>query len=235
MRKINVLLIASGNGTGAEKIMEASRAGQLPGVNIAGLISTKEGAPCLQRAKKLGFRVLCLDYEFLGPEEFGSRLFSFCNKENIEIIFLTGCVVKIPLMEGLVIYNIHPADIELAGGKGMYGLQPHIRVLENIKDLINRGRARIVDDFYTFPTVHEVSEAYDQGPVLLKASVQIPSEIVVRYMAGGADAIKLAVKLQSHVMPYEWLMLPLAVNLAAQRLLDSPEADFYRKFISRIK
>ena len=136
--------------------------------------------------------------------------------EKIQIVFLVGCIVKVPLVAGVRIYNIHPADLDKFGGQGMYGLEVHKRVLRDIADLIKRGKKNIADRFFTYPTVHEVSEVYDQGHPLLRLEVEIPTRIIKEYLSMAIDTQEAAENLQQWVLPFEWLILPAAVNIAVR-------------------
>lgn len=102
----------------------------------------------------------------------------------------------------------------------MYGLEPHKRVLANIQDLIARERAGHKDKFFTYPTVHEVTAKYDAGDALLVAAVPIPFFIIEGLVRKAFTLEEAAKSLQRYVLPYEWQMLPLAVNLAAKRIMD---------------
>ncbi|PKM88611.1 hypothetical protein CVU83_01450 [Candidatus Falkowbacteria bacterium HGW-Falkowbacteria-2] len=214
-QKIRVALIASGSGTDAYAIMKAKA--NIPEMKVKLLISTKKGAGCLEKAAECKVPAITLDRKDLRAM-FNQQLASILAKEKIQLLFLVGCVVKIPALKNVVVYNIHPADIERCGGKGMYGLEPHKKVLADIKDLVTRGRRQINDLFYTEPTIHEVNQEYDSGQYLLKLRLQIPLDITYSYLTGVDDLESAASKLQQHVLPYEWLMLPTAVQIAVKQL-----------------
>jgi folate-dependent phosphoribosylglycinamide formyltransferase PurN len=103
----------------------------------------------------------------------------------------------------------------------MYGLLVHLHVLDGINDQVERGMAKVTDRFFTTPTVHEVSEEYDQGKVLLQAQVEIPQELIQAWVAGTYQGNEedVAKKLQQIVLPFEWQMLPCAVRMAAKKIL----------------
>lgn len=223
--KINLALIASGSGTDADSIMEAWEAGCIPEINPPLLISTKKGAGCLEKAQSRGLGSYVLDYkDYDGPDQFNRRLGDLLRRTFTDLIFLVGCIVKIyPIegpIEGIDMYNIHPADPVKHGGDKMYGLAVHRHVLEEIKDQVYRGKKKATDPFYTYPTVHEASEDYDGGNLLLRQAVQIPHSIVNEVCQGSKDSQKTAKDLQDLVLPYEWLMLPAAVRMAARRIKD---------------
>jgi phosphoribosylglycinamide formyltransferase 1 len=219
--RVNLALIASGSGTDANSIMESWAAGCIPEVNPPLMISTRKGAGCLEKAEKHGVRGYVLDYrESGGADFFNKKLQSMLHENFTDLIFLVGCIHKIYPIEGIDIYNIHPADPAKHGGDQMYGLAVHEHVLEEIRDLIYRGRKKMTDPFYSYATVHEVSLDYDGGDMLLRQAVLIPEAVISDYCQGQKDLKTSAKALQDVVLPYEWLMLPAAVRIAARRVLQ---------------
>lgn len=220
---VKLALVASGSGTDADSIMKAWRAGCIPEVEDILLISTKEGAGCLTKARDLGVDTIVVPCK--GPSEIGDfnrNLKTVLQNAGINLVFLVGCVHKVFTIDGIPIYNIHPADPQKHGGDKMYALAVHEHVLDEIGDVIERGRALIsAIRFFTYPTVHEVDYGgYDTGKVLLRQSVEIPQRIIKEYYEGTVDPKEAAEALQKHVLPYEWLMLPPAVCMAARRILE---------------
>jgi phosphoribosylglycinamide formyltransferase 1 len=220
-QRINLALIASGSGTDANSIMEAWAAGCIPEINPPLLVSTKKGAGCLEKAEKHGVRGYVLDYKEKGGSDLFNKNLQSLLKENLtDLIFLVGCIHKIYPIEGIDIFNIHPADPAKHGGDQMYGLAVHEHVLEEIRDLIYRGKKKITDPFYSYATVHEASLDYDGGDMLLRQAVLIPPVVISDYCQGRKDLKTSAKALQDIVLPYEWLLLPAAVRMAARRILQ---------------
>jgi folate-dependent phosphoribosylglycinamide formyltransferase PurN len=220
--KINLALIASGSGTDANSIMEAWGAGCIPEINPPLLISTKKGAGCLEKAENHGVRGYVMDYKESGNlDQFNKGLQALLKDTFTDLVFLVGCIHKIYPIEGIDSYNIHPADPAKHGGDQMYGLAVHEHVLVEIKDLVYRGKKKITDPFYSCATVHEASLDYDGGDMLLRQAVLIPQAIISDYCQGRTDLQKSAKALQDVVLPYEWLMLPAAVRMAARRILKT--------------
>jgi len=221
-KKIKVALIASGSGTDAQAIMQAFRAKQIPNIDLKLLISTKPEAGCLKQANALQVPNLVIDRRSLGSaRSFNESLRTVLLGSKIHLVFLVGCIVRIMPVEGIAFYNIHPADPGQFGGQGMYGLEVHKRVLLSIKDLLDRGRKKRTDRFFTYPTVHEVDGEYDSGQELIRLNVEIPAKIINDFMDGPSRPASLETAtqaLQQHVLPYEWEILPLAVNLAAKKI-----------------
>jgi len=220
-QKVKTALIASGSGTDAYSIMTAYNNKQMPGIDLRFLISTKSEAGCLDKARSCKIQSIVLDKKEVGSTRaFDQKLSVILSIDDIQLVFLVGCIVKIPHVPGVKFYNIHPADTETAGGLGMYGLKPHKQVLTDIADLIVRGKKTMNDKFYTTPTVHEVEEKYDSGQYLLKMNVEIPRTIIYDFIHNPESSDDAASRLQQHVLPYEWMMLPLAVNAAAKKILE---------------
>ncbi|MFZ4648430.1 MAG: formyltransferase family protein [Patescibacteria group bacterium] len=220
-QKVRTILIASGSGTDALAIMQAYKDGFIPNINLVALISTKKDAGCLEKASLLGIPGILLDPKLISnKEDFNKFLVEHLRRLNCQLVFLVGCIVKVLPVEGISIYNIHPAGLTHFGGKGMYGLKVHERVLLHVADQISREKKAFSDRFFTYPTVHEVVLEYDSGEPLLQVSVEIPFEIIFRLIVEKAIDLKTAAEeLQKHVLPYEWAMLPTAVNIAAKKIL----------------
>jgi folate-dependent phosphoribosylglycinamide formyltransferase PurN len=219
--RINLILIASGSGTDADSIMAAWEIGCIPEINPPLLISTKKGVGCLEKSASRGLRSEVVDYkEFPDQDHFNSALNSILKSAHTDLVFLVGCIHKVYPVEGVPMYNIHPADPSSHGGDKMYGLAVHQHVLEEVKDLIYRGKKNSSDNFYTYPTVHEATLDYDGGNMLLRQAVLIPDTLVNNYCRGLAEPKQAAKALQEVVLPYEWLMLPAGVRMAARRILE---------------
>jgi phosphoribosylglycinamide formyltransferase-1 len=217
---VDVALIASGGGTDAQSIMQSWKNGCMPNVNIKCLISTKKDASCLKKAQTFDVEDILIDKSsFTSNDALNRTLFNHLNMKSIDVVFLVGCIVKINPIKGIDIYNIHPASIVNHGGQGMYGLEVHKHVLQEVIDLISRGRKTVNDRFFTYPTVHEVEQEYDSGAPFLVGAVEISQLIIKQLIAEEINLYEGAEMLQKIVLPYEWKMLPCAVNMAVQKVL----------------
>ncbi len=218
IKKVNTVLIASGSGTGANAIMEAYSKDFIANISLKKLISTKHGVACLEKAKNFGIETSVIDRKDLGAHDFNHALLKEVRALDCKLIFLVGCVVHVTPIAGVNIYNIHPADIDNFGGNKMYGLEPHKKVLLNVLDLISRGKRSYDDRFFTYPTIHEVNREYDSGERLLVASVEIPKSIIKDLFFKNIKIEEAARFLQEEVLPYEWMILPTAVKMAATKI-----------------
>jgi phosphoribosylglycinamide formyltransferase 1 len=219
--KVNLVLIASGSGTDADSIMKSWKSGFLTEVNPPQLLSTKRGAGCLDKAEILGLRCFIFDRrDYFSKDHFNLEIKKALQANFTDLVFLVGCIQMIYPIEEIDMYNIHPADTERFGGHGWYGQKVHLYVLRDIREQILSGVKNVNDRFFTYPVVHEADENYDTGAHLLEQKVEIPPKLIEEYMAGQLDEMVYAAKLQEHVLPYEWLMLPPAVRMAARRILE---------------
>lgn len=231
-KKVKTAIIASGNGSTANVIMETYRKGQLPGIALEFLVSTKSGASCLKKAQDNNVPTMTISYYAeKGLKELNDALRITLEEFNIQMVILAGCAKQIFPIPGIRIFNTHPADIDRHGGRHMYGLAVHEHKLREILDEIWREVKTPEDDFYTTINFHEVTEELDRGMPLMQVNVRIPPSII-RYLLKGVasrDIIKnlqngklpikeAAKRLQSYVLKYEYQMLPGAVNLAAHKI-----------------
>lgn len=196
---LNVVVCVSGGGTNLQAILDASKAGKIPGAEITAVISNNAGAFALERARNAGITDICMspkDYE--NREAFNT---AFCRKmEELhpDLIVLAGFLVTIPAEMVRTfknrIINIHPSLIPSFCGVGYYGLKVHEGALE-------RGVK------VTGATVHFVDEGTDTGPILYQKAVNVEE--------GDTPEI-----LQRRVMEQaEWILLPQAIaDIAAGKV-----------------
>lgn len=185
-------MLVSGGGTNLQALLDASARGELPDAEIALVVSNKEGAYALERAKRAGIEAL-----YLGPEGFEARLEAELAARGIGLIVLAG-FLRILSPEFTArwprrILNIHPSLIPSFCGQGYYGLRVHEAALARGVKL-------------TGATVHFVNETPDGGEIILQKAVEVRP----------GDTPEL---LQRRVMEEaEWQLLPKAVQLAASEL-----------------
>jgi len=217
---INTGIVASGSGTDANAIMSACNMGFMPELADLRLISTKGSAGCIGKAEIQKIKSVVIECRSKQEvPDFNLRLNRYIKDQNIRLLILAGCVWELYPIEGVLMINIHPANTQRHGGRHMYGLKIHERVLSDVMDMVYREVAKPEDDFETCVTVHEVGFPIDQGPVIMRAPVKIPSEIIMEMHAGTLSLEEGAEKLQKHVLEYEWIFLPAAVRAAARNIM----------------
>jgi formyltetrahydrofolate-dependent phosphoribosylglycinamide formyltransferase len=159
---INIAVFISGRGSNLKAIIKGCREKKIKG-RIKLVISNRQSAGGIEISKKYGIPVFVFEKKKF-PHQRYERISDLLIAADIDIIALAGYLELIPpaLIEQFKnrIINVHPAPLPDFGGKGMYGIKVHQKVLEsNIK--------------YTGPTVHLVDQKYDHGKVLEHFPVEI--------------------------------------------------------------
>lgn len=192
---LNIVVMASGEGTNLQAMIDGIRQKTIRNSRIAGVISNRKNAFALERAARNHIPAVCVcPGEYGDREEFHRELLKQTEAMKPDLIVLAGFLVKIPdLMlrryQGRIL-NIHPSLIPSFSGVGYYGLKVHEKALE-------RG-VKI-----TGATVHFVDEGMDTGPILLQKAVEV--------LEGDTPEI-----LQKRVMEQaEWVILPQAIDKLA--------------------
>ncbi len=195
LKKIRIAVLVSGGGTNMQALLDAQGSAITSG-EIALVVSNKQNAYALTRAKKAGVRAVALTQS--GPA-FEEELCALLLEENIGLVVLAGFLKILSAeftrrYEGRII-NIHPSLIPSFCGAGYYGLKVHEAALQyGVK--------------VTGATVHYVNEVPDGGKILLQKAVEVKE--------GDTPEV-----LQKRVMEEaEWLLLPRAAELVCQKLLQ---------------
>lgn len=163
-RKKRIAVLASGNGSNFQALLDACKSGEING-EIVAFLSNRRHAYSITRARLAG-----LDPIVLEPEKFKSRtvhcakMAKALNELDVELVCLAGFMMKLePCMTRAFpnrILNIHPALLPKYGGKGMYGRFVHAAVIQN-------------QEKESGCTVHVVDEIYDNGPIIAQATVAV--------------------------------------------------------------
>jgi phosphoribosylglycinamide formyltransferase-1 len=167
--KVNILVLVSGGGTNLQALLDAQARGEFEGAVIAAVLSDRDGAYALERAKASGVPAFTEkpDPRLSRPErrlELSNRILSFCRKKQIGLIvhagflsILAGDIIE--AYSGKMI-NIHPSLLPKFGGQGMYGEHVHQAVLA-------------AGETESGCTVHIVDAGTDTGAALLQRRVQV--------------------------------------------------------------
>ena len=190
---VRVAVLVSGGGTNLQALIDAERAGALHSGRICLVVSARNDAYALERARIAGIESAIVVWKDCpDAHTFEQRLHQLLEENRIDLIVLAGFMrILSPAFTSAYprrILNIHPALIPSFCGPGMYGLRPHEAALA-------RGCK------VTGATVHFVNEECDGGPILLQKAVDI--------LPGDTPEV-----LQKRVMEQaEWKLLPKAVAM----------------------
>ena len=159
MYQIKIAIFASGSGTNAENIVDFFKMDSH--IKVSLILSNKNSAYVLERARKLGVKSAVFTAEQLNNSTFVDSILA---EEKIDAIILSGFLLKVPdriiaKYSGRII-NIHPALLPKFGGKGMYGMKVH-------KAVIDSG------DTQSGITIHLVDEYYDNGKILFQSTCNV--------------------------------------------------------------
>ena len=197
-RRVRTAVLVSGGGTNLQALLDA-RGGVIRSAELALVVSNNPKAYALERAAAAGIPALTISAKALGGREaFEQELQRALELHRIELIVLAGFLTI--LSPDFTrhwdhrILNVHPALIPSFCGKDYYGLKVHEAALARGVKL-------------TGATVHFVNEIPDGGEILLQKAVEV--------LPGDTPET-----LQRRVMEQaEWILLPKAVELVAERLL----------------
>ena len=188
---VKVAVLVSGGGTNLQAIIDYSKDGNLTNGNIVKVISSKDGAYALERAKKVDIPTAVVVRKGKTQQEFEKGLLAELNECGAEVIVLAGfmCILSKDFTDRYPerIINVHPSLIPSFCGEGFYGLKVHEKALEyGVK--------------VTGATVHFVNEIPDGGKIIMQKAVNVKV----------GDTPK---KLQKRVMEQaEWKILPAALE-----------------------
>jgi phosphoribosylglycinamide formyltransferase-1 len=156
---VRIVILASGTGSNAQKIMEYFR--DKEDASVVAVFSNNPEAGVLQKAAAEG-----VYHAVMGKEQYahGPALRDLLQSHQADLVVLAGYLKLIPAEVVAAfpdrIVNIHPSLLPKYGGKGMYGGKVHQAVIQN-------GEA------YSGITIHFVNERYDEGAIILQKKVAI--------------------------------------------------------------
>jgi phosphoribosylglycinamide formyltransferase 1 len=156
-KRIGVLL--SGRGSNFVALAESMATGRIPNAEIAIVVSNREGAPGIGKAKERGIATRILPSKGLEREAYDRQVVAVLNEQNVDLICLAGYmrllspyfVASFPNR----ILNIHPS------------LLPSFPGLESQRQALEYGVK------FAGCTVHFVDENLDAGPIVLQAAIPV--------------------------------------------------------------
>jgi len=156
-KRIGVLL--SGRGSNFEALAESVAAGRIPDAEIAIVVSNREGAEGIEKARRRGLDAQVIPSKGLEREAYDKLAVAALQEQKVDLVCLAGYmrllsphfVAAFPNR----ILNIHPS------------LLPAFPGLESQRQALEHGAK------FSGCTVHFVDENLDAGPIVLQACVAI--------------------------------------------------------------
>lgn len=156
-KRIGVLL--SGRGSNFEALADSMASGRIPNAEISIVISHRENAPGIERARSRGIDASVIPSKGLDREVYDRQVVSVLQEKNVDLVCLAGYMRL--LSHSFVhafperILNIHPSLLP-----AFPGLEAQRQALEHGVKLAGC-------------TVHFVDENLDAGPIILQAAVPV--------------------------------------------------------------
>jgi phosphoribosylglycinamide formyltransferase-1 len=188
-RKLRIGVLASGSGTNLQSLIDRCADGSLD-AEVALVLSNKQVAGALERARRAGIPVACIDHRnYPEREDFDRAMVEALREAKVELVALAGFMriiseVFIEAFPGRIM-NIHPA------------LLPAFPGLNVQRKALDYG-AR-----FSGCTVHFVDGGVDTGPIIIQAVVPI--------LDGDSEET-----LAARILEQEHRIYPRAVQLFAE-------------------
>lgn len=203
----NIVVLVSGGGTNLQALIDAQARGEINSGKITCVISSKDGAFALERAKKADIPTVVIPRkEYADSKSYSEAILAELNKQKADLVVLAGfmtildqCVTKAYPYR---IINVHPALIPSFCGEGFYGLKVHEKALEyGVK--------------VSGATIHFVNEKADAGAIILQGVVNVEND----------DTPEI---LQRRIMEnVEWKLLPKTVSLFCEDRIQIKDGKAY--------
>jgi phosphoribosylglycinamide formyltransferase-1 len=159
-KRIGVLL--SGRGSNFEALADRVASGRIPDAEIAIVISNREGAPGLERAKSRGIATRAIPSKGLERETYDRQVVAVLHEHKVDLVCLAGYMRLLsPFFVSSFpnrILNIHPS------------LLPSFPGLESQRQALEYGVK------FAGCTVHFVDENLDAGPIVLQSLVPVKDD-----------------------------------------------------------
>lgn len=161
---MRIAVLASTKGTDLQAIIDELKAGKMPGIELAVVISNRAKAYVLERASTQGFPAIFIDPKNKTPEQFDTELAATLAEHKVDLVILIG-YMRI-LTPGFVqkfpqkIINVHPSLMPKFSGPGFMHTSVHEAVIQ-------------AGEKETGCTFHYVDEGLDTGEIILQKSLSV--------------------------------------------------------------
>ena len=157
----NIVVLASGNGSNFQAVVDAIDNGVINDAKISKLICNNKRAYVLQRARDNGIMPVLVDSK---TGDYNNIISEILAAENPDLILLDGYMKIIP--DNIIdsypfkMINLHPSLLPAFGGKGFYGGKVHEAVI--------KSGAR-----FSGCTIHFATKDVDNGPIIDQRVVEV--------------------------------------------------------------
>ena len=164
-KKFGISVLVSGGGTNLQALIDSIKRGDLPGAEIVLVISSRQDAFAIERAKAAGIKTAVISKtEHSDEVSRGTAIIEALENAGTDLIVLAGymSILQPEVIQkyNKRIINIHPSLIPKHCGKGFYGMKVHRSVIE-------------AGDKVSGATVHFVDEGIDTGEIILQREVAV--------------------------------------------------------------
>jgi phosphoribosylglycinamide formyltransferase 1 len=207
-KRIGVLL--SGRGSNFEALADSVTSGRLPNVEIAMVVSNREGAPGTDKANARKIPTRVIPSKGLEREAYDRQVTAVLKEAQVDLVCLAGYMRLLsPYFIAAFpnrILNIHPS------------LLPAFPGLESQRQALEHGAK------FAGCTVHFVDENLDAGPIVLQAVVPIHDDDTV-------ESLSARILREEHRIYTEAVRIVLEgrYHLAGRRVVIEPEKVLEKK------
>jgi phosphoribosylglycinamide formyltransferase-1 len=157
--KKRIAVLLSGRGSNFEALADSVAAGRIPNTEIALVVSNREGAQGIDKARARGIETCVIPSKGLEREAYDKLVVAALKEKKVDLVCLAGYMrllspYFVSAFPGSIV-NIHPS------------LLPAFPGLESQRQALEHGAK------FSGCTVHFVDENLDAGPIILQAVVPI--------------------------------------------------------------
>ncbi len=163
--KKRIAILLSGRGSNFEALTDSVSSGRIPNAEISVVISHREGAPGIERARARGIDARVVPSKGLDRDAYDRQVVAVLQEKKIDLVCLAGYMrllssYFVQAFRGRIL-NIHPS------------LLPAFPGLEAQRQALEHGVK------FAGCTVHFVDENLDAGPIILQATVPVRDDDTV--------------------------------------------------------
>ncbi|MGB7187169.1 MAG: phosphoribosylglycinamide formyltransferase [Candidatus Acidiferrales bacterium] len=204
--KKRIAILLSGRGSNFEALADSVSSGRIPNAEISMVISHREGAPGIERARARGIDARVIPSKGLDREAYDRQVVAVLQEKKIDLVCLAGYMRLLSsyFVQAFRdrILNIHPS------------LLPAFPGLEAQRQALEHGVK------FAGCTVHFVDENLDAGPIVLQAAVPVRDDDTV-------DSLSARILAEEHRIYYEAVRIVLEgrYRVEGRRVILLKEAE----------